>query len=113
MNNLLLEKYRVKVLVFLYSAGKLTRAQLIQGPLRHLNQTGRLVVLRSLTKDDLAIACKVKRSRGRPAIEYSMSDLGRKHCEQSLKDEIGGFHLQEVVVRKRQLQRPQPGNLGV
>lgn len=106
------ERYRTKVLVYLYTAGKLTLNQLTQGPIRHLSKRARTQLLRGLAKDGLIIEAKVKRSRGCPALEYRISDSGREHCEQTLKDEIGGFHGQEVVVRKRQLHRPQSGHLG-
>lgn len=105
------ERYRNKVLVYMYTAGKLTLNQLTQGPIRHLSKLARTKLLRGLARDGLIIEAKVKRSRGCPALEYRMSDLGRKHCEQSLKNEIGGFYGQEIVVRNRKLHRPQSLNL--
>lgn len=107
------ERYRTKVLVYMYTAGKLTLNQLTQGPIRHLSKRARTQLLRGLVKDGMLIEAKVKRSMGCPALEYRISDSGRVHCEQTLKDEIGGFYGKEVIVRKRQLHRPQPGNLGV
>lgn len=106
------ERYRTKVLIYMYTAGKLTLNQLTQGPIRHLSKRARTQLLRGLARDGMIIEAKVKRSRGSPALEYSMSDGGRKHCEQSLQDEITGFYGHEIGVRKRQLHRPQPGNLG-
>lgn len=92
--------YRNRVLSSLRISNQLTRSQVAMGPLVHVPNTIRDLIMESLTKDGLIETGQIKGPMGPPATVYRITASGRKHCDKSLKNGDSSFKRPKIIRRE-------------